>query len=189
MKWHDYDIKKIAVKKARYSFSFWAFTPRGRLISKKAHFAICRLIYNIKHKLWHFVTEHVQVNHNAGAEPQVLSLTHFCLLFKNLSGKLTAKFLVEKLRRIEFGWPYHSCVKQRQTSVGGREVRLRPRGSDSQLDIPGGGGGGAGTPTGHRMMYGRRPGSSGKLKTARLLICKWKTNQVLSNLLHWQTGS
>ena len=62
---------------------------------------------------------------------------------------------------------------QRQTSVGGREVRLRPRGSDSQLDIPGGGGGGgAGTPTGHRMMYGRRPGSSGKLKTARLMICK-----------------
>ena len=53
------------------------------------------------------------------------------------------------------------------------EVRLRPRGSDSQLDIPGGGGGGgAGTPTGHRMMYGRRPGSSGELKIARLMICK-----------------
>ena len=58
-------------------------------------------------------------------------------------------------------------------------MRLRPRGSDSQLDIPGGGGGGAGTPTGHRMMYGRRPGSSGKLKTARLTRSKSNDKAIL----------
>ena len=62
--------------------------------------------------------------------------------------------LISLFHLFPFCFPEHVQVNHSVTSVGGRDVRLRPRGSDSQLEVPGQG------PGGGSRVY-RRPGSSG----------------------------